>query len=155
MTTPRRSFLKQTGLAATAVAVAPHLLPAGVNGRDSILKQLTAINDAMIEDLLPQQVELPGERWDGGMADRYEIININSTLALAGRLANSYSSPSSLYYLSSRLEVPMELAMACVLRVQHEDGTTDLHTTNFHSTPDGVSGELYRSDIRQLAESQT
>ncbi|MBT5901436.1 MAG: twin-arginine translocation signal domain-containing protein [Opitutaceae bacterium] len=140
MTTPRRSFLKQSSLAATAVAVAPGLLHGqgaeGTGEKGSIMEQLTAINDALIEDLLPQQVELPGERWDGGMADRYEIININSTLALAGRLGNSYSSPSSEYYLSPRLEVPMERAMACVLRVQHEDGTTDLHTTNFHSTPD-------------------
>lgn len=151
MKLPRRQFLKQSGLAATAVGLISSRALSQSNsaslGGDELLKMLTGINDELIEDLLPQQVSLPGDRWDGGVADRYEIININSTLALAGRLANSYSSPSSQYYLSSRLEVPMERAMACVLRVQHEDGTTDLHTTNFHSTPDAAFLVNYISPI--------
>lgn len=151
METPRRQFLKQSGLAATAVSlfpskVFPQTTPVGREG-DELLKMLTGINDELIEDLLPQQVSLPGERWDGGVADRFEVININSTLGFAGRLAISYSSPSSRYYLSSRLEAPMEHAMACVLNVQHEDGTTDLHTTNFHSTPDAAFLVNYISPI--------
>ncbi|MGY8719206.1 MAG: hypothetical protein ACKVI3_15660, partial [Verrucomicrobiia bacterium] len=108
---------------------------------------LTEINDELIEGLISQQVSLPGERWDGGVADRFEVLNINSTLGFAGRLAISYSSPSSRYYLSSRLEGPMDQAMACVLKVQHEDGTTDLHTTNFHSTPDAAFLVNYISPI--------
>jgi len=151
MTTPRRTFLKQTSLVATAIAVAPRFLysqvPGSAGGKDPILKQLTKINDALIEDLLPQQVELPGDRWDGGVADRFEVININSTIGFAGRLANSYTSPSSEYYRSSRLEAPMEKAMACVLNVQHEDGTIDLHSTNFHSTPDAAFIVNYLSPI--------
>ena len=140
MNTPRREFLKQSGLAATALSVAPSMLFSQVSpragGSDPILKILTEINDGLIEGLLPQQVALPGDRWDGGVADRFEVINVNSTVGFAGRLGNSYTSPSSRYYRSSRLEAPMEKAMACVLNVQHEDGTIDLHSTNFHSTPD-------------------
>jgi len=41
----------------------------------------------------------------------------------------------------------MDQAMACVLKVQHEDGTTDLHTTNFHSTPDAAFLVNYISPI--------
>lgn len=140
MNNSRRLFLKQSGLAASAVGLISNRLLAqsareGKEG-NRILQTLTEINDELIEGVISQQVSLPGERWDGGVPDRYEVININSTVGLVGRLANSYSAPSSRYYLSSRLESPMERAMACALRVQHEDGTTDLHTTNFHSTPD-------------------
>ena len=151
MNTPRRAFIKQTGLVTTAIAVAPSFLYSQVSTTsrklDSILITLTKINDELVEDLLPQQIELPGDRWDGGVADRFEVININSTVGFAGRLANSYTSPSSQYYLSGRLEAPMEKAMACVLNVQHEDGTIDLHSTNFHSTPDAAFIVNYLSPI--------
>ena len=151
MNTPRREFLKQSGLAATALSIAPSMLFSQVSpragGGDPILKKLTEINDGLIEELLPKQVELPGERWDGGVADRFEVINVNSTVGFAGRLGNSYTSPSSRYYRSSRLEAPMEKAMACVLNVQHEDGTIDLHSTNFHSTPDTAFIVNYLSTI--------
>tara|TARA_B110000305_G_scaffold41517_1_gene43286 strand:+ start:249 stop:1970 length:1722 start_codon:yes stop_codon:yes gene_type:complete len=151
MDTPRRLFLKQSGLAATAVSLFPSEVfsqaAGGGLGSDELLKMLTEINDELIEGLISQQVSLPGERWDGGVADRFEVLNINSTLGFAGRLAISYSSPSSRYYLSSRLEGPMDQAMACVLKVQHEDGTTDLHTTNFHSTPDAAFLVNYISPI--------
>jgi len=151
MNTPRREFLKQSGLAATALSIAPSMLFSQVSpragGGDPILKKLTEINDGLIEELLPKQVELPGERWDGGVADRFEVINVNSTVGFAGRLGNSYTSPSSRYYRSSRLEAPMEKAMACVLNVQHEDGTIDLHSTNFHSTPDTAFIVNYLSPI--------
>jgi hypothetical protein len=151
MNTPRRAFIKQTGLATTAIAVAPSFLYSQVSTTsrklDSILITLTKINDELVEDLLPQQIELPGDRWDGGVADRFEVININSTVRFACRLANSYTSPSSQYYLSGRLEAPMEKAMACALNVQHEDGTIDLHSTNFHSTPDAAFIVNYLSPI--------
>ena len=151
MENPRRQFLKQSGLAAIAVNLFPDMMFSQTTivgeGGDPILKTLTKINDGLIEDLLSQQVVLPGDRWDGGVADRFEVININSTVGFAGRLANSYTSPSSRYYLSSRLEAPMEKAMSCVLNVQHEDGTIDLHSTNFHSTPDAAFIVNYLSPV--------
>ena len=41
----------------------------------------------------------------------------------------------------------MNLAMACLMRVQHEDGTIDLHSTNFHSTPDTAFLVNYLSPV--------
>lgn len=151
MENPRRQFLKQSGRAAIVGSLFPDMMfsqtTARIVGGDPILKTLTKINDGLIEDLLSSQVDLPADRWDGGVADRFEVININSTVGFAGRLANSYTSPSSRYYLYSRLEAPMEKAMACVLNVQHEDGTIDLHSTNFHSTPDAAFLVNYLSPI--------
>ncbi|MFX0101595.1 MAG: hypothetical protein ACFFCS_18615, partial [Candidatus Hodarchaeota archaeon] len=105
-------------------------------GKDLILEKLTRINDGEIEDLLAAQVSNPGDRWDGGVFDEWEVINTHSTVWFIIQLANSYASPYSTYHLSEQLEKPMDRAATCLLNVQHEDGTIDLHATNFHSTPD-------------------
>ena len=140
MDTSRRGFIKQAGLLATVVPVAPHFLHAQADGLGgfgtSLLKTLTEINDSLIEELLSRQVALPGDRWHGGVMDVYEVINTHSTAWFFIRLANSYASKESRYYLSQSLEEPMRKAAACLVNVQHEDGTIDLHSTNFHSTPD-------------------
>ena len=41
----------------------------------------------------------------------------------------------------------MTKAMRCVVEVQHEDGTIDLHSTNFHSTPDTAFFVNYLSPV--------
>lgn len=140
MNTPRREFLKHSGLATAAITVTPSMLLSQVSpsagSNDPILKTLTKINDSLIEGLLLQQVDLRGDRWHGGVMDAYEVVNTHSTVWFFIRLANSYASKESRYYLSRSLEGPMERAMACLVNVQHDDGTIDLHSTNFHSTPD-------------------
>ncbi|MEA3480229.1 MAG: hypothetical protein U9R60_18745, partial [Bacteroidota bacterium] len=59
----------------------------------------------------------------------------------------SYASPLSKYYLSESLEKPMDRAISCLLHVQYSDGTIDLHTTNFHSTPDTAFIVNYLSPV--------
>jgi hypothetical protein len=41
----------------------------------------------------------------------------------------------------------MESAISCLLNVQYSDGTIDLHTTNFHSTPDTAFIVNYLSPV--------
>jgi hypothetical protein len=152
MKTQRRIFLKQSTLATAALATAPLVSWTqnsyeSVGGCEAILKKLTGINDAGIEDLLTKQVSLPGDRWDGGVFDQWEVINTHSTAWFIIRIANSYASPFSSYHRSEKLENPMDMAMACLLRVQHEDGTIDLHSTNFHSTPDTAFLVNYLSPV--------
>jgi hypothetical protein len=68
MKSERRNFLKQSGLATAALTAVPgiafsmHTTP--LKGSDQVLKQLTEINDATIEDLLSQQLSAPGDWWD-------------------------------------------------------------------------------------------
>ena len=152
MKTQRRNFLKQSTLAAATLATVPsaawaHDSNMMMGGSDAILKKLTKINDAVIEDLLSKQVSLPGDRWDGGVYDQWEVINTHSTAWFIIRIANSYASSFSTYYLSEKLEKPMNKAMACLLNVQHDDGTIDLHSTNFHSTPDTAFLVNYLSPV--------
>jgi hypothetical protein len=152
MTAKRRTFLKQSSIAAAALATIPSVAWAHdsnmiMGGSDAILKKLTKINDDAIEDLLSKQVSLPGDRWDGGVKDQWEVINTHRTAWFIIRIANSYASPFSTYYLSEKLEKPMNQAMTCLLNVQHEDGTIDLHSTNFHSTPDTAFLVNYMSPV--------
>ena len=105
-------------------------------GPDALLKKLSVLNDARISALLADQRTLPGGRWNGGVLNRFDVINTHSTASFIIRLGSSYASEFSSYYRSSSLEQPLEKAMDCLLNVQHEDGTIDLHSTNFHSTPD-------------------
>lgn len=136
----RRTFLKHSGCVAAGLATVPSLTFShplkDSNGIDELLKRLTEINDSAIDDLLSKQVSMPGNRWDGGVKDGFEVVNTHSTAWFIIQIANSYNSRYSQYYLSKSLEGPMEKAMDCLLNVQHEDGTIDLHSTNFHSTPD-------------------
>ena len=108
---------------------------------------LTGLNDEKIEALLPRQLMRPGHRWDGGVINEFEIPNAHSTSSFLEVLGASYASPFSSYYLSPSLEKPMDLAISCLLHVQYDDGTIDLHTTNFHSTPDTAFIVNYLSPV--------
>ena len=141
MNNKRRKFIKQTTAAAAGISMVPYFSWAQksttkTKGPDALLKKLSVLNDARISALLADQRTLPGGRWNGGVLNRFDVINTHSTASFIIRLGSSYASEFSSYYRSSSLEQPLEKAMDCLLNVQHEDGTIDLHSTNFHSTPD-------------------
>jgi len=138
MNKPRRTFIKQAAITATALSISPTVAFPNrkSSGTNQIIKKLTELNDKKIEGLLLIQSDTPGNRWDGGVINEYEIPNAHSTSDFLMVLGSSYASPFSKYYLSESLEKPMDKAITCLLNVQYGDGTIDLHTTNFHSTPD-------------------
>lgn len=146
----RRTFIKQSGIAATALATIPTVAwsqTTGNDGAEQILKKLSKINDANIPDLLSKQLNKPGDRWDGGVVDNYELPNVHSTCWFIVTIASAYMCKYSKYYLSPKLEKPLERAINCMLNVQHKDGTIDLHSTNFHSTPDTAFLVNYLSSV--------
>jgi len=137
----RRTFLKKSCGSAALFAAVPSALRSGEEKAstlaiETVLKKLCEINDRRITCLLAAQVDKPGERWDGGVVDGYALANAHSTKAFIVALASAYACRFSKYHLSLDLEKPMERAIDCLLNVQHADGTIDLHSTNFHSTPD-------------------
>ncbi len=149
MNNPRRRFIKQTVLGSAALSLSPALaFPGNIkSGADRIIRLLTELNDEKIEGLLSSQIDKPGDRWDGGIINEYEIPNAHSTSAFLMVLGASYASPLSRYYLSESLVKPMDRAISCLLNVQYSDGTIDLHTTNFHSTPDTAFIVNYLSPV--------
>ena len=146
---PRRTFIKQMAITATAISINPVAASPKwkMRGATQIIKILSELNDEKIEELLSTQINAPGHRWDGGLKNEYEIPNAHSTSGFLEVLGASYSSPYSKYYLSESLEKPMDSAITCLLNIQYSDGTIDLHTTNFHSTPDTAFIVNYLSPV--------
>ncbi len=155
MKTDRRKFLRDSILLGGGVAAAPaaHASLYGTRARggaDDVLQKLSKLNDDVVEEWLTRQIINPGDRWDGGFANAYEIPNVHSTNSFVVRAGSAYASEFSKYYQSQQLEAPLQQAMKCMLHVQHEDGTIDLYSTNFHSTPDTAFLVNYLSPVYVL-----
>ena len=145
----RRDFIKNSGLAFSLMALNSKFLLANEDDLmdDELLKKLSSFNDGIIESLLLKQISDPGSRWDGGVKDIYEVPHAHATMNFVIKLSNAYASPFSKFYLSDRLGKAMTKAMRCIVEVQHKDGTIDLHSTNFHSTPDTAFFVNYFSPV--------
>ena len=145
----RRDFIKNSGLAFSLMALNSNFLLTNKNNVmvKELLKKLSSINDAKIELLLLNQISDTSSRWYGGVKDIYEVPHAHATMNFVIKLSSAYASPFSVFYLSDRLLKAMTKAMKCIVEVQHEDGTIDLHSTNFHSTPDTAFFVNYLSPV--------
>lgn len=100
------------------------------------LMQLVINNDAGIESLMTYQVKDQNSADFGGIKDQYDILNPHSTAALIQWGTCAVFSPNSKFYQSDFLLDQILSATQYLLKIQHQDGTIDLLSTNFHSTPD-------------------
>lgn len=100
------------------------------------LLALVTQNDKGIESLRTYQVKESDNLALGGLKDGFDLLNPHSTAALIQWGACGISSPSSKFYRSKELLADINLAALYLVKTQHPDGTIDLLSTNFHSTPD-------------------
>ncbi len=137
----RRIFLKSTTI---ALSVAP-LLGAGTSTPPGNLSQenkpdwlltLIRVNDERVEPLRAYRVTDTRLPAFGGLTDGHGIANVHSTTGFVRTVVCALVSPESTYHRSEALAEEVELALQYLLRAQHEDGTINLLSTNFHSTPD-------------------
>lgn len=137
----RREFIIKSGVGVAAISTLPSttlgsgLISTG-KGSDDIIRQLSQLNDKDIPDLLKRQINDAGNRWDGGIADVWEVPHVHATKEFISSVGTAYVSKFSQYYLLPELEKALERAAVCLVNIQHEDGTIDLHMTNFRSPPD-------------------
>ena len=139
----RRNFLHYTGAASliSTGIFSPVTLLANkpfpeFEGFEGLLKNLINLNDDRVSKIMELQEKDPESKNYGGVCDGWKIYTPGSTGGLIKILAISFTQPNSKYYLDENLIEPMELAAKYLLKVQHSDGTIDLLSTNFHSTPD-------------------
>jgi hypothetical protein len=140
----RRQFIKLAG--------ATTLSPAFTNGithldetwesriiiteDDGIYNRLVAENDTLVKNLLEKQELDRAHRWFGGIPNNYGIYTASDTAKFIRNLTCALSSKKSNFYHQRLLVKRLELAAQYLLNSQHDDGTIDLHSTNFHSPPD-------------------
>ncbi len=135
----RRIFLQK----ASAISLLPiaHSALGGLeisSSKDDIpqwILDLAPVNDTSVEQLGKYQERREGAFF-GGLTDHQNIFNPHSTAAFVRVGACALYMPNSKHHQSVELAGRMDQAMAYLLKLQHEDGTIDLLSTNFHSTPD-------------------
>ncbi len=137
----RRSFLKSSAVSMAGMSMLPTpvfqwLGDSSEKDFSALLSKLIPMNDDTVEQLLDLKIDDPASKWNGGYANQYQIPNPHSTSAFVVRGCIAYSAKSSKYYQSKALKADIESALDCLLEFQHQDGTIDLYSTNFHSTPD-------------------
>nr|WP_295921137.1 hypothetical protein [uncultured Dyadobacter sp.] len=136
----RRQFVKNSALAFCALPAIPAtgitLTRAHADVMPAWLLALVTQNDKTIESLRNYQVKESGDPALGGLKDTFDLLNPHSTAALIQWGACGISSPSSKFYRSTALLADINLAALYLVKTQHSDGTIDLLSTNFHSTPD-------------------
>jgi len=106
------------------------------NNRQELLSELIRLNDKKIPDALAYQWTEKDLIYYGVVFDRDSVVSPGGTAGLIQNLICSYVSPGSKYYHSKEILTRMILAAEGLLKLQHDDGTIDLLSTNFHSTPD-------------------
>ncbi|SDE02269.1 hypothetical protein SAMN04487996_103135 [Dyadobacter soli] len=137
----RRHFVRNTALAFCVLpatigigGIAPRRVKADT--MPEWLRTLVKQADKSIESLLTYQEKDPKSPDLGGLRDGFDLLNPHSTSALIQYGASGLFAPGSRYYRSKELLASMNLAALYLIKTQHSDGTIDLLSTNFHSTPD-------------------
>ena len=140
----RRNFVKTTGLAvlpALWIGSAGWLASAcrNVDGRDfenAFFLRLVQANDDHIATLIDRQIQEAGSAFYGAVPDTLEIYHPGGAAGFIYHLLAGYFTSGSRYHGDTRLIRPCLDAAAYLEKVQYDDGTFDLLTTNFNSPPD-------------------
>lgn len=133
-------FSKKAALICLSIAMLFPLLKAtGITSpysKKELLLELIKLNDKNIPNALNRQWTDKSNIYYGATFDGDSVVSPMQTANLIQNLMCSYVSPESKYYQSKEILQRMTLAASGLLNLQHEDGTIDLISTNFHSTPD-------------------
>jgi hypothetical protein len=97
---------------------------------------LIKANDRQVDGLRAYRITDEESPSFGGFTDAAEIPNAHSTVAFIRAAGCALASPESSYFASESLANEMQQALRFLVKIQHDDGTIDLLSTNFHSTPD-------------------
>ena len=104
--------------------------------KKELLAQLIKLNDENIPKALSSQLMEKSSHYYGAVYGGDSIFSPIGTAGLIQTLMCGYVSRDSKFYKSREILNRMTLAAGALLNFQHDDGTIDLLSTNFHSTPD-------------------
>ena len=127
--------LISTGIISPVTLMANQSFPEFSNF-NKLLTNLIQLNDTQVSGTLNLQNPDKSSKHYGGVCDSWNIFNPHSTAGLIKTLSVAYTTEKSEYFQNETLIEPMILAVKYLLNIQHDNGTIDLLSTNFHSTPD-------------------
>ncbi|MEO5601361.1 MAG: hypothetical protein ABIR06_10575 [Cyclobacteriaceae bacterium] len=104
--------------------------------KKELLGHLIRLNDKNIPIELSKQLMEKDKEYYGAVYDADSVVSPIGTAHLIQTLMCSYVSRDSKFLESKDILERMTLAANGLMSLQHEDGTIDLLSTNFHSTPD-------------------
>ena len=104
--------------------------------KKELLLHLIRVNDKNLTIELNRQLTEKDKVYYGAVFDVDSVVSPIGTSHLIQTLMCSYVSRDSKYYQSKEILERMTLAAVGLVSLQHDDGTIDLLSTNFHSTPD-------------------
>ncbi|HET9487513.1 MAG TPA: hypothetical protein VFO54_08765, partial [Chryseosolibacter sp.] len=104
--------------------------------KKELFSALVRVNDHNIPTALSRQLTTEGKQYYGAVFDGDSVVSPIGTAQLIQTLMCGYVTSDSKFFRSPELLQRMEMAAAALINLQHDDGTIDLLTTNFHSTPD-------------------
>ena len=105
-------------------------------GEPKIDADVVRRHDAAVEKALAAQITGAGHRGFGSLPAEDGLYHAGTAAGLFLNYAAAYLYPESRYHHDRALPERMQMAARFLERAQHPDGTIDLLTTNFHSTPD-------------------
>ena len=130
----RRIFLRTVPLGVVATAWLPSFYDYTRLSLD--LSTWVKQNDVRVQHYLDTLEQRPEHPYFGGLPNDDGLYMPMSTATMLSFFAAAFISPSSSFYQRSDLAQAMQNAANCLRQMQHDDGTIDLLSTNFHSTPD-------------------
>jgi hypothetical protein len=131
----RREFFLSSAVASSLATTALHAA-APLSGSGDLLGELVRANDEAVARLLTRQERGVSHPSRGGLPNEFGIYGPHEAAGFISTLVASHAARGSKYHHSAELIEPLQLAARFLRKVQHDDGTIDLYSTNFHSTPD-------------------
>ncbi len=142
----RRKFIKQNSQVALLAPFVPNLFAYKAESvKENLLKpseksewliRLIGQNDVNLNNILQRFISNRNAPNYGGVLDNFGMATAHSATSLIKTGLNSLVSKESTYYMDPHLVQALTACSEFLKSIQHADGTVDLVTTNFHSTPD-------------------
>ncbi|MEZ4902125.1 MAG: hypothetical protein R2822_10395 [Spirosomataceae bacterium] len=131
----RRTFVS---LSATSLGSLPLLAWSNnaIDPKPTWILEWIKIHDQQLPNFEALKVVDSRHPYFGGYKDDVDIPNPHTTSGFIIKACMLFSCSESVYYQSKALVPLIEAAAVAMLKMQHTDGTIDLLSTNFHSTPD-------------------
>jgi hypothetical protein len=130
----RRAFIN-SGL--TSLCVVPMLSFTSLeNKKPAWLMEWIKIHDKSLSNFNSNKITDSTHKYFGGYVDGDEIPSPHSTAGFIAKASMLFACAESKYHGSREVLADIEGASKALLKFQHGDGTIDLLSTNFHSTPD-------------------